>query len=51
MNPFVPYECVVKITKERFDMHKLLCENNILRLMDEDDIACRVLEDILIYDK
>ena len=51
MEPFIPIEAVIKLSNSNRSKLSLLIENHFLNLIYHEDYICKVLEEILIYDK
>ena len=51
MEPFIPIEAVIKLSNSNTSKLSLLSENHFLNLIYHEDYICKVLEEILIYDK
>ena len=51
IEPFIPVEAVIKLSNSNISKLSLLMENHFLNLLYHEDYICKVLEEILIYDK
>ena len=50
IEPFIPVEAVVKLSKSTRTNLGLLTENHFLRLLHNEEFICKMLEEIIIYD-
>ena len=51
IEPFIPVEAVVKVSKSKRTKLDLVTENHFLRLLYNEELICKVLEEIIVYDK
>ena len=48
---FVPLEIIAKIPINQNESKALIVENHFLRLVADDNYVCKVLEEIIFFDK
>ena len=51
IDPFIPVEAVIKVPKSKRTKLDLVTENHFLRLLYHEEFICKVLEEIVVYDK
>ena len=50
VDPFIPVEAVIKVSKSKRTQKNLMIENHFLRFLRNEEFICKMLEEIVIYD-